>query len=94
MRAAAARFDLTVLIARDPWHAGLPLQGFVRLRDAENGRVVTVYLDERGRERFVAAVAERERAIESLIRRMGARVGFLDVETGAQAALARTFNLG
>ncbi len=93
IRAAAARFDLTVLVARDPWHAGLPLGGFVRLRDAENGRVVSAYVDSKARARFVAAVAQRERAMVDLLHRSGARVGLLDAEGGAEYALARTFAL-
>jgi uncharacterized protein (DUF58 family) len=93
VRAAAARFDLTVLVARDPWHAGLPLAGFVRLRDAESGRVVSTYVDAKGRARFLDAVAQRERAIVDLLHRAGARVGLLDAEGGAAYALARTFTL-
>ena len=93
VRAAAARFDLTVLVARDPWHAGLPVGGFVRLRDAESGRVVSAYVDRRGRERFRATVAQREAATVDLLRRAGARVGLLDAERGAEFGLARTFAL-
>ena len=93
VRAAAARFDLTVLVARDPWHAGLPIGGFVRLRDAESGRVASVFVNAAGRERFIEAVARREAAVVELMRRAGARVGLLDAETGAEYALARTFAL-
>lgn len=93
IRAAAARFDLTALVARDPWHAGLPLGGFVRLRDAENGRVGSAYVTRGARERFAAAVAERERVTLDLLRRAGARAGVLDEHLGAQHALARTLAL-
>jgi uncharacterized protein (DUF58 family) len=91
VRAAAARFDLTVLVARDPWHAGLPVRGFVQFRDAASGDVARAYVTRRGSERFVEAVAERERATRELLHRAGARVGFLDAEGGAEYALARTF---
>ena len=93
VRAAAARFDLTVLLARDPWHAGLPIGGFVRLRDAESGRVASAFVNAAGRRRFIEAVADRERAVVDLMRRAGARVGLLDAESGAEYALARTFAL-
>jgi uncharacterized protein (DUF58 family) len=94
LRAAAERFDLTVLVARDPWHAGLPIGGFVRLRDAASGRVVSVYVDRAARERFLAAVARREATTLELFRRAGARVGLLDAERGAEYAIARTFGIG
>ena len=93
LRACVVRFDLTTLFARDPWHAGLPLGGFVRLQDAETGIVARVHIGRRARARFERAVAGRERDIVDSLRRTGARVGLLDEETGPQQALARTFAL-
>ena len=93
LRACVRRFEVTVLFVRDPWHAGLPLGGFVRLRDAESGRVVRAFVDRRARARFERAVAEREEALLERLRRTGARVGLLDAEAGAETALARIFRL-
>jgi len=93
LRACAARFDLTALLARDPWHAGLPLDGFVRLRDAETGRVARMHVGHRARERYRQAVARRELEVAERLRRAGARAGLLDEETGPMRALARTFAL-
>ena len=93
VRACAARFDLTALLARDPWHGGLPLGGFVRLRDAESGRVASAYVGRPARGRYARAVAEREDGVVAELRRAGARVGLLDEDVGALQALARTFAL-
>jgi hypothetical protein len=93
VRACAARFDLTALLARDPWHGGLPLGGFVRLRDAESGRVASAYVGRPARARYARAVAEREDGVVAALRRAGARVGLLDEDVGALQALARTFAL-
>jgi len=93
LRACASRFDLTALYARDPWHAGLALGGFVRLRDAESGAIARAYVGRGARARFAQAVAAREREVEEGLRRTGARAGLRDEETGALRALARTFAL-
>ena len=37
LREIATFVDATALVAHDPWADGLPLRGFVRLRDAESG---------------------------------------------------------
>jgi len=94
VRACAARFDVVALVARDPWHAELPLRGFVRLRDAESGRTVRAYLDRGARERYVRAVAEREAHACAALRRAGAHVASLDEGDGAQAAIARALGFG
>lgn len=91
--ACAARFDLTALFARDPWHEGFPLRGFVRLRDAESDRTSRTYVGKRARGRYLAAVAERERSVLEQLRAMGARAGTLDEASGALRSLARTFGL-
>lgn len=93
LRACAARFDLTALFVRDPWESGLPLSGFVHLRDAESGRSLRTFVDRAARERFRAAVRARERAACERLRRTGARVGVLDERDGAEVALARTFGI-
>jgi uncharacterized protein (DUF58 family) len=93
VRACARRFDVTALLVRDPWHAGLPLGGFVRLRDAESGRAVRVFVDRAARARFVRAVAVREAELLERLRRAGVRPGPLDADEGPEAAFARIFRL-
>jgi len=92
LRTCVGRFDLTALIARDPWHAGLPLGGFVRLRDAETGRAARCYVGPRERDRYAAAVAERERTIVATIERCGIRCGALD-DPDVETDLLRAFAL-
>ncbi|MBD5604828.1 MAG: hypothetical protein IAI48_07030 [Candidatus Eremiobacteraeota bacterium] len=91
LRACANRFDCTALLLRDPWHAGLPLAGFVRLRDAETGASASAFVDRRARERFAAGVAAREHATQDALRRAGCRLGVLDELTSPEAVFARTF---
>jgi len=59
----ARRCDATVLLARDPWHDGLPLRGLRRMRDAESGRSRLMYFGARERARFAAAVHARAAAL-------------------------------
>lgn len=89
---AALRFDATVLLARDPWRDDLPLRGFVRLRDAESGRVRRVFVGARSRERYRVAAREREDGLHARFRRAGWRVGILD-EADGRGSLLRTFGL-
>jgi len=91
VRACAARFDCTALLLRDPWHAGLPLEGFVRLRDATTGDSARVFVDAPARERYRVAVEAREADACALLRRSGCRVGRLDESVPAEGVLARTF---
>lgn len=88
----AARCDATVLLARDPWHAGLPLRGLRRVRDAETGRTRLLYFGKRERERFVDAVAQRAKHLRARFVDAGWRVGDLDAEDG-RASLERAFGL-
>ncbi|MGH7728061.1 MAG: hypothetical protein ACREM2_04620, partial [Vulcanimicrobiaceae bacterium] len=90
-RACAARFDATALLARDPWAAGLPLGGFVRLRDAESGQVARLYIDRAARARYAAAVATREAQVLEALARDGLRCAPLDAASSGEAALARAF---
>jgi uncharacterized protein (DUF58 family) len=86
------RFDATVLLARDPWIDGLPLRGFVRLRDAETARTKRVFIGPRSRERYRRASAEREAAIQERFRAARWRLGTLD-EADGTASLERAFGL-
>ncbi|MBV8580079.1 MAG: DUF58 domain-containing protein [Candidatus Eremiobacteraeota bacterium] len=89
---AALRFDATVLLARDPWRDDLPLRGFVRLRDAESGRVRRVFVGARTRARYRDAAQARERDLHDRFRRAGWRVGALDERDG-RGSLLRAFGL-
>ena len=86
------RFDATVLLARDPWIDGLPLRGFVRIRDAESSRTKRVFIGPRARERYRRASTERDAAIAGRFRLARWRVGVLDEADGA-ASLERAFGL-
>jgi uncharacterized protein (DUF58 family) len=86
------RFDATVLLARDPWIDGLPLRGFVRLRDAESARTRRVFVGPRARERYRRATLERDTAIAEHFRRARWRIGTLEEADGA-ASLERVFGL-
>ena len=86
------RFDATVLLARDPWSDGLPLRGFVRMRDAESGRARRLFIGPRARERYWRASAERDAAIRGRFERARWRIGALDEADGA-ASLERAFGL-
>jgi len=88
----AARCDATVLLARDPWHDGLPLRGFRRVRDAESGRARLLYFGAAERKRYVGAVAERDKALRARFVNAGWRVGELD-EADGRASLERAFGL-
>jgi hypothetical protein len=86
-----SRFDCTALIARDPWRGALPLQGFVRIRDAESGTQQALCIGAQERARFSAAVAAREERIRQSFRTYGWRVATLDESEGA-AAVLRAFD--
>jgi uncharacterized protein (DUF58 family) len=77
LRACTARFSTLALLASDPWRDGLPLGGFVRLRDAESGRVRRWYVGKRERERYLTAVEERERAVLARLLECGANAALL-----------------
>jgi len=89
---AALRFDVTILIARDPWRDDLPLRGIVRLRDAETGRVRRVFVGSRARARYREAAHAREAALHARLRDAGWRVGSLE-ESDGRASLLRAFGL-
>jgi hypothetical protein len=84
------RFDCTALLARDPWSDGLPLGGFVSIRDAETGAGTRVFLGKRERERYVHAVRERETALLERFAMSNWRAGIFDESDGG-AALHRAF---
>jgi uncharacterized protein (DUF58 family) len=86
------RFDATVLLARDPWIDGLPVRGFVRLRDAETARTASVFVSARASERYQRASTARDAAIRRRFERSRWRVGTLDEADGG-ASLERTFGL-
>jgi len=94
LRACAARFEATALIIGDPWREGLPLGGFVRLRDAETGDSARYYVDRGARRRYAAAVAARESALLGELAALGLRAAVLPHADDPEAVLARTFGFG
>jgi uncharacterized protein (DUF58 family) len=86
------RFDATVLLAADPWIGGLPLRGFVRVRDVATGRSRRLFVGARARERYRRASAERDASVRERFRQARWRVGGLDEDDGA-ASLERAFGL-
>jgi uncharacterized protein (DUF58 family) len=86
LRACVARFNTIALVAGDPWRRGLPLGGFVRLRDAESGRVERLYIGRAERERYVAASAAREKRVLERLLAAGIAAAVLD-DAGPPAAL-------
>jgi uncharacterized protein (DUF58 family) len=85
------RFDCTALIVRDPWYGHLPLRGIVRLCGAEGGGA-RVYVGERERRAYAAAVRERETQVRSRFERANWRTGMLHEADGA-ASLEAAFGL-
>jgi uncharacterized protein (DUF58 family) len=86
------RCDATVLLARDPWHDGIPLRGLRRIRDSETGRSRLFFFGKREREKFVRAVAAREAAVRERFLAAGWRAGELD-ETSGRASLEAAFGM-
>lgn len=86
------RFDCTALVARDPWYDGLPLRGFVRVRDAETGSSARLFVGKRERKRYVEAVHRREAALLERFENANWRAGFFDESDGG-AALMRVFGV-
>ena len=89
LRAVAARCDCTALVVRDPWYDGLPLGGFVRLRDAETGTVARLYVGRAQRAAYAAAVARREAEVTKVLWSMGMRCAVLAQD--AEGALLEAF---
>ena len=94
LRACAVRFDCTAIVMRDPWHDGLGLEGFVRLRDAETNDVANAFVGGRARARYRDAVVRREREIADAVRHAGCRLVLLDETIRPEDAFARAFGFG
>jgi len=92
LRACAARFDLTALLVSDPWRSGLPLAGFVRLRDSESGEQGRYFIGARERARYLTAVETRERRVLGRLMRFGVRAAILD-EGGPEIAFFEAFGI-
>lgn len=86
----AHRYDCTAMIARDPWQDELPLDGFVRVRDAESGAVRLLYIGSRERARYGMKSREREAALVERFSRCGWRTGVF-TESDGRDALLQTF---
>lgn len=86
------RFDCTALVARDPWYEGLPLRGFVTVRDAESGKTARLFLGKRERRRYERAVRDREAFLLERFANANWRAGTFD-ETDGRGALLRAFGV-
>ena len=86
-----ARYDCTALVARDPWHDGLPLSGMVRLRGAEGGSV-RAFVGNRERAAYARAVRLREAGVVGRFARANWRTGLLR-EDGGAISLERCFGM-
>lgn len=86
------RFDCTALVARDPWYEGLPLRGFVTIRDAETARTARVFLGKRERARYEQAVRDRESSLLARFAGANWRAGVFDERDG-KGALLRAFGV-
>src|SRR5579872_244942 len=84
------RFDCTALLARDPWFGGLPLGGFVTVRDAETGKIARIFLGKRERAAYAKAVSDREDSLLERFAQCNWRAGTFD-ESDGSSALLRTF---
>ncbi|HEY1727597.1 MAG TPA: DUF58 domain-containing protein [Candidatus Baltobacteraceae bacterium] len=92
LREIGAFVDSTALIAHDPWADGMPLHGFVNLRDAESGATRSIFLGGKSRRRFRDAVARRERELAEQFASCGWRAGLLNADDGA-ASLDAAFGI-
>jgi hypothetical protein len=88
----AQRLDCTALMARDPWHAGLPMRGFVSVRDIESGTQRILHIGERERARYREAIVERQASIARLLQAARWRTASFDEYDGRTPVL-RAFNL-
>lgn len=92
LRALGRRVDCTALVARDPWHAGLPLRGPICIVDIETHRLETLYIGDRERRAYCDAVAGRSTWIQKRLQDSDWRVGWID-ECEGRLAVLRTFAL-
>jgi hypothetical protein len=73
-----ARHDVTLLLARDPWHDGFPLRGFVRLQDCRTSEQEWFFVTKKSSARYSDAVIMREESIRLRFESAGWRFGLLD----------------
>lgn len=81
------RFDCTALVCRDPWFDGLPLGGFVKVADAERSESASLFIGERERRNYAAAVRARETVLLERLDRANWRTGVFDERDGGTALL-------
>ena len=75
------RFDCTALVARDPWHDGMPLVGMVRVRGAEGG-ARRIFIGARERSSYREASARRETTTLECLRTARWRTALLHERDG------------
>ena len=60
----AARHDVIAVVPEDPSETALPAgRGYLRLKDLESGRQVSIALSERNRTRYAGEVGQRREAL-------------------------------
>lgn len=88
LAALGARCDCTLLLARDPWSAGLPLRGNTRIVDAETGASRSMWIGASEARAFAAACRAREDRELARFARRGWRSSALIEEDGAASLYA------
>jgi len=88
LRGLSGRLDCTALIASDPWYEGLPLRGFVTIRDAETGAQRRVFIGKLERRRYSEATIVRASALAKRFEKAGWRSAPLDEKDGARSLYA------
>jgi len=83
LREIAVHVDATALVAHDPWAEGMPLRGFVTLRDAENGNTRSIFLGGGAGRRLRSATLRREAELMQRFTAFGWRAGLLDERSGS-----------
>ena len=79
LRTLAAAHDVIAIVIEETADAALPAgRGFIRLRDAESGHLVTVALTDRNRRLLAGAVEARRRSIVDACHRLGVEVATVD----------------
>ena len=92
LRTFAATHDVIAAVVEDPADTTLPAgRGFVRVRDVETGRNMTLGLNERNRRAFAQVVAGRRRGIVDACYRLGMEHAFIRSDAAVTQPLIELF---
>lgn len=92
LRTCASHFDSTVMIAHDPWHEDLPIQGLAMVQDASGIGARQLFFNARRRRLFAHAVAQRQRLAVEHYESCGWRASVFG-EEGSVSSLYAAFGL-